>query len=391
MEHARVLASQTDATDASKELQLDLLDVRIFLHLTDLEKHGVEGRSYNSLGDISKVFIDGVNSCSTKTITAPDWMVPADATNQSEPASVVGKVEGVNASPTVEEMSDPVYMAGVKGLKLDALVVARKTKADDSTKETEAVVYKITKIAPGDDGIELVQQTIYDTRSTVKTTLLKLISDFNVYKGNIPIMLAADWADAYNPEMNEQWAIDCQKGRLGISLRELEGRFRSNYNGLRLYINPKCVRACMNFKIGALVLVPSTFSINVLPLGKAVAATSVALCNASPPVVIKPCTFAASSMSQIPKEDDDTKTPKKQYVVPYWWVIEKPADAANMGVALMKSMQTGMEIPVLVNTKPLQRFDVLAYHGSRSEPQVTLRGECLDGKPPNKRPRGVRA
>ena len=80
MEHARVLASQTDATDASKELQLDLLDVRIFLHLTDLEKHGVEGRSYKSLGAISKCFIDGVNSCRNKTITAPDWMVAADAT-----------------------------------------------------------------------------------------------------------------------------------------------------------------------------------------------------------------------------------------------------------------------------------------------------------------------
>lgn len=171
MTESRTLLDTIPQLDAGQRVKLlGKLDCRLIMHLCKKTKE-IERTDYKCIDDIMMVFI---NDLSSMTGAAIDWSGSSQTSQppvDAQPMRSSGKVE------SLAEMTSESFQASTLGFKVGVFLTNKSA--------SEAAVWRIDAINPGDDTAVLVKvESGVDTEST-RVQLSELFAQWKVHKGKV--------------------------------------------------------------------------------------------------------------------------------------------------------------------------------------------------------------
>ena len=252
---------------------------------------------------------------------------------ESEAASSGGA--GPSGILSVEEMSDPLFLARKRGFKEDALVA-----------DGDGSVYKITKLTVKTCEVELMD--VDSAKKTIKTPLSTLVDKYKIFKGAVTSVLDIATTPLDN---NPAFCQETAKGTIMYAIHLLHKKYQTwpSSQCLESLQNPFGVRATQKLPAQSLHLVPCTLNVKFVKKGEKAPAHELVLSSVNPGGLC----FILGATTIIPKKDDN----KAPFVNPFWLVA---VDDSSANLELKWEEAGGVSIPTLVNSKIVPKGDYLA-------------------------------
>ena len=370
MQIVEALVRGTSLTDDDFVQCIGKLFVRIGLWCTNNMKKGPEGKEM-SLDKIKVLFSQDVSAVAGgRQLQFEGWPEHGD---DVAPGFSPTDIAIVKCSASLEDHSNPVWIAKHNGFEVGALVVQRELEFN------AANCFNIVDIT-AERAVKLKQACSF-TGSPLEASipLEELITKWSSSKATMPQKLPVSQA-------RTGLCIDMMKAKLLEAICAVDSMTQLAQS-LEFWKNPWQVRTgSAAIQAGALVLAP------VVPLMQITTKSSgTAFKIGSFEVDGEPLDFFAVPSAKTPFGDDTihklVEDGKQPLLAAFWWVAEKPnKKEANMEITVKEAK--GKSIPILQNTVELPPFTQLVRYvpgkGCSKGKQVKPLCETVEAAPKKK-------
>jgi hypothetical protein len=316
------------------------LHTRTILHLTGKAKHGFEKLEFKNLQEVRNQFESDIAKLSPSGVKTNTSVQPytAQLATVASSASASGPV-----MLGLEELANPVRVAGAAGFVAGQLYIDKKTKW----------IYRLKQV---DVESTFVRETLWDEQKEVQVNIVDMPKVFSRFQGQLQEKLQG-WASLM-VVASSRFAADELKAMAFIAIAEKAKAADAKNVPLTFCINPAEVRTTGQVPKGKLELVPATM-INNMTNKKPVGAKGIE-------VTIEGCDSVWATEPNRPRQADGWKP--DCIMVPYWWVTTTDnKDAANMSEKKVTDKTNGICFPVFINSRLIKANErLMVYKPSTS-------------------------
>ena len=323
------------ASTIEKQLKpLGLFFVRYGLKLTKREKQGREGVTY-SIQQIKETFLKDVGEIVGNVIEYSNWT--SAEKGKDEPASSKALLkEGPFA--TLNDHSDPVWIASQKGFSVGATVVERQVELHPE--RLYAIFGFAGKVA------QLHQIISYSNKpKKVDVALDELLKNWSVTKTEHPIVMQEmpNLPESVDVELHK---VECFKAVMSVYNKHV------NKVDLAFYRKPDEVRTRAKVQAGKLVLAPAVPYVNITTKNtSSQTGYSLGSKDGAEYFVLPAAKPAANG----------DEWGENAFVVPFWWV-SPTTNKKEANVALEWETCLGIDVPIFKNAEAIDAFSKLRYY-----------------------------
>ena len=343
LKHQKAEASVSMPCVTAKDLQVSLVQilgvcyVRVGLWLTNKGKSGWEAKDY-TLDQIKALLLSDISKVAGFTVSYTEWEEAPVAEDSAPSAPSAGEDPQAHTTATLENHSDPKWLAGRAGFKVDS-VIYEKLNGQAASVEN---CFKITDINT-EGTVSMVQACSYHGAAVSgHVQLTELLTNWQTVKIELPIQLNV------GSQRPAGIAIDATKARVYKALVEADRKSLTDAaKTLVFWRKPDQVRTSVKeFAVGQLTVVPLTILTSISTKSNGV----------------KICTLDGVGYwaLQPPKPATDASEEKVKDAIfaAFWWLKEVSSKAdANMELGVLAV--DGIDIPVYRNRVPLKAFTKL--------------------------------
>ena len=289
------------------------------------------------------------------------WNKPGASTSSSS--------QKVTAPQTVEEMKDPRTKLQHKGFCLKTLIEIKPNKDDAAASNTyKGKVFEITDITSKTvTAVECTRFSDDPTKQTVNIDIDEFIVTplWKFYKGKVAAPVLGINDDS-NPATMKGWSVDAISGAITLALRACFLSMGGKQNNIVIYQNPNMVLASGTIKANELVLVPATTKVEKRIEGsclKTEATNKLFVGSFEVAGTNKDENFFLAKHICLPLDKDGNRS-ENAWIAPFWFV-RTTTDTSKVNCQIKyeqyKVLDMNINIPVLKNTKKINKYEELIY------------------------------
>ena len=325
----QLVASKTISQSVARDLCF-LFMIRSVAHLAGKGMQTYMKTTYKVQAEITDLFYEEINK-----VTGIDTKETKPTADESKASNAIPK----SHQPSLDEVSDPVYIAGQKGFAVDKVVYERALGPK--------MLFVVTEIKK-DVALKLCNVLPTEVKSVTEMDLATFLKDWGVFKGDVPLLVPDKVVAAR--AMEDGAAVSADEAKVGLFQAMLDyQRSHAVDHAAMLYhcMHPTAVYAKKQIAADKLKLVP------LVPLGNiSISTTGTGLDSNNVVTIEKKKMGIFISKPQLVASSDLQKSDAVGYVQPFFWVTgskkTENKKLVNMGTYIQH--HKGYNFPVLRNT-----------------------------------------